>query len=459
MQPRIFTSDSKHVRRAILALALALVLIPWTAFAAPPAGVTETAFTNPDPENISAWASGSSIDGDRMAVTAWMRTINTMGVLIYERDAEGDWALVQAIPQPSVPELNSGSHFGRNLALDGDDLLVGGLFTNSVFFYRRAADGNWNLVTQHRDTSFSVENALGYGATGLALENGVAAVSLPISSNLPGVLGGVRIFVRTETGWDVARTYRELSAPFGQGAHMRVAVSEEGHVWLGAGGNHKGVLAFNHTAPTVWDGPYNFGQMGTGTPSVSVNDGLLAIAYEAASGPRVRVWPACITSVCSSEYNADFAVPNGVTYVGVGITRGAVAVGTGSGMTVYAFDGSSYVLAESWSGYVGFGHYGTRFEGDTLYVTTHTPSSTSPAAIYSYTFDADGDGLAVWKEIRLGTDANDADTDGDLFSDGAEVAAGSDPTNPGSIPTPAGVVTIAETDGMETPVADDLAPL
>ena len=48
--------------------------------------------------------------------------------------------------------------------------------------------------------------------------------------------------------------------------------------------------------------------------------------------------------------------------------------------------------------------------------------------------DADGDSISDWDEINVyGTDAYDADSDGDGFSDGGEIAAGTDPTDSGSV--------------------------
>ena len=49
--------------------------------------------------------------------------------------------------------------------------------------------------------------------------------------------------------------------------------------------------------------------------------------------------------------------------------------------------------------------------------------------------DFDGDGLIESIEQSLGTSPTSSDTDGDLFSDKTEVDNGSDPTDPGSMPT------------------------
>jgi hypothetical protein len=75
--------------------------------------------------------------------------------------------------------------------------------------------------------------------------------------------------------------------------------------------------------------------------------------------------------------------------------------------------------------------------------------------------DSDGDALTDGDEVnKYGSDPNDRDTDGDQYADGTEVAGRSDPTNPLSIPSPAGPVTVTtETGGTQIPVTDDLEPV
>lgn len=74
--------------------------------------------------------------------------------------------------------------------------------------------------------------------------------------------------------------------------------------------------------------------------------------------------------------------------------------------------------------------------------------------------DTDGDGVDDGEEVLLhGSDPLDPDTDGDLFSDGTEVAAGSDPTNPHSVPTPIGPVQTPGPRVLGSTPVDDQDPL
>jgi hypothetical protein len=63
------------------------------------------------------------------------------------------------------------------------------------------------------------------------------------------------------------------------------------------------------------------------------------------------------------------------------------------------------------------------------------PKDTDGDGAYDFAdTDSDGDAVSDWDEINIhGTDPYDADTDGDGFSDGGEIAAGTDPTDPGSV--------------------------
>lgn len=55
-----------------------------------------------------------------------------------------------------------------------------------------------------------------------------------------------------------------------------------------------------------------------------------------------------------------------------------------------------------------------------------------PSVTYSFTEDADRDGLTNAKELIYGSDPNNPDTDNDGYKDGAEVEHGFDPLVPGS---------------------------
>ena len=77
------------------------------------------------------------------------------------------------------------------------------------------------------------------------------------------------------------------------------------------------------------------------------------------------------------------------------------------------------------------------FDGEEAGVTSPEEEPRDTDADGDYDFadtDADGDSLPDWDEIHVhGTDAYDADSDGDGYSDGGEIAAGTDPSDPGSI--------------------------
>mgnify|MGYP001603166853 CR=1 FL=1 len=63
------------------------------------------------------------------------------------------------------------------------------------------------------------------------------------------------------------------------------------------------------------------------------------------------------------------------------------------------------------------------------------PQATTPPFEGDENGDADGDGLTNAREIELGTDPTDRDTDGDTFSDGEEVKNGYSPLGPGRLET------------------------
>jgi hypothetical protein len=75
--------------------------------------------------------------------------------------------------------------------------------------------------------------------------------------------------------------------------------------------------------------------------------------------------------------------------------------------------------------------------------TDPTASDTDGDGVPDAEEDPDEDGLTHGEEVdTYGTDPLDSDTDGDAYRDGTEVAEGSSPTNPASVPTLVGPLTV-----------------
>ncbi len=83
----------------------------------------------------------------------------------------------------------------------------------------------------------------------------------------------------------------------------------------------------------------------------------------------------------------------------------------------------------------------TENETATSTVATSTPEQTEAAATLSYSLgaDSDGDGLFDKEEILLGTSTSTPDSDGDSYSDGAEVLNKYDPAGPGKLTANPGI--------------------
>ena len=109
--------------------------------------------------------------------------------------------------------------------------------------------------------------------------------------------------------------------------------------------------------------------------------------------------------------------------------------GTIRGAGTYLSGTSATLTAIPDPGYLFTGWTGNASGTDNPLSLTMDENQTVGAVFSQDQRDLDADGLSNYQELVLhGTDPNDADTDGDGFNDGQEVAEGSDPADAGSVP-------------------------
>lgn len=133
-----------------------------------------------------------SVSGDYAVVGAPNDDGEIYGaVYVLEKNGSGTWSIVQKISNPSP--LDSGPiDFGRSVAIDGNYLIVGSLF--SAYLYERNANGEWILVNSYQPPRDDLLN-LGYGWS-VDLSGNQAMVAA--YSEEPG--GAIYILKRTSAG-------------------------------------------------------------------------------------------------------------------------------------------------------------------------------------------------------------------------------------------------------------------
>ena len=117
------------------------------------------------------------------------------------------------------------------------------------------------------------------------------------------------------------------------------------------------------------------------------------------------------------------------------LSPGITANGSITGDGTYLTGTSATLTAIPAPGYLFTGWSGDASGSDNPLAIVMDGNQTVGAVFGQDQRDPDGDGLSNYRELILhGTDPNDADSDGDGFNDGQEVAEGSDPNDAGSIP-------------------------
>lgn len=153
---------------------------------------TKTTELSPIGFTSSANQLGSAVefDGSRIAVgvSDGGFSFGAGAVCLYERASNGTWAHEQTLHCPtSISGFETGAaRFGEALALKGQDLVVGapeldylGVRRGAFFAYRRAANGEWQLVQFVPGVPTSSNTNFG---TALAVRGDTLVVSAPFSS-------------------------------------------------------------------------------------------------------------------------------------------------------------------------------------------------------------------------------------------------------------------------------------
>lgn len=168
--------------------------------------------------NADHFGRGLEVDGDRIAVGAPLYNpngTNSGSVYLFERHAGGPnaWGRVKRIDRPGVPSI-SPSEFGRDLDLDGDEVLVGDERTGRAHLFRRdvGGQGQWGAAKL-----FSVQPQFPYTdayALSVALDSGVALVGWMLASQTQATFA-VRVHERDLGGpgvWGLAQTLTPAGA-------------------------------------------------------------------------------------------------------------------------------------------------------------------------------------------------------------------------------------------------------
>lgn len=179
-----------------------------------------------------------SLSGDRLAIGAYQSDV----VLVYDL-VGSQWTLTATILDPSPTGgggLATGNWFGRTVALDGDDLIIGTAHSETVFAYHTSDGTTWAPA----GTITGVPQFGGVGGT-ISLQDGVLTAGSYIYANEPAwppdYVGSALTFVRSGPstwsqassvgtpeplaqwdifGWDVSASSTDMAVTSGKRVYM-----------------------------------------------------------------------------------------------------------------------------------------------------------------------------------------------------------------------------------------------
>jgi choice-of-anchor B domain-containing protein len=202
-----------------------------------------TRIAAPDSAQADGFGRTLATDGNTLLVTRTASLNDPGSVHVYQRGAGGGWTHVSMIPG-----ADSGSRFGRSLAVSGDLAFVGTTGADSsagaVRVYRRSGT-TWTLETTLRPDDPKAGNSFG-GPIALAGDLLVVGASAADSGT-----GAAYVFRRTGTTWkqDARLTY-PAAPPIAKGGRFGLSVLAAGNrIYVGAPGinqNIGAVVAFDH---------------------------------------------------------------------------------------------------------------------------------------------------------------------------------------------------------------------
>lgn len=345
-----------------------------------------------DPGPSEEFGTSVALDGDRLLVGEDHDDDRSGAAWVFHQASNGSW--IQEIRLTSSDGA-SWDLFGHEVALEGSRAVVAAPWHD-------AAGNDTGAVYTFRPVngSWTEESKLvpsdanpedGFG-NALALDDGTLVVGAPHGDEPSEGVGRAYIYVNTSHDWEL-----ESSIAGEKGDHVGRSVDVHGSTVLL--GTEAGVaLQYVRDASGAWH-----------------REGVLG------------------SPDAASTFGQPLRIRSGVAFLGDAFRD---HVGPNSGVTyVYLPDQAN----------------GTDADQDGLSDEEEATWGTDP-----HDRDTDGDGLEDGAEAHThGTDPLDPDTDGDLHEDGEEVEAGSDPTNPTSVPTPTGSVTVTNhTRGEELPTPD-----
>ncbi len=483
--------------------------------------VHEAKLTAPDAsgqQDRFGWSVG--IHNGRIAVGAPYFDDSGRGgaVYVFAWDSFGeDWGLEQRLTAASGEPRD---RFGRAVALHGDTLIVGvqcddeqATNAGAAHVYQRGADG-WSLQQVLYASDPDAYAEFGWS---VALDDGRAVVGAHRADATGHESGAAYVF--KPAGPDRAWTQVAMLAGAGTGDRFGESVAVYGgralvgaHLNDAAGDDAGAAYLYQENEAGEWTLEQQFlpasGRDQWSGHAVALGDGLLVVGAPHADAGAPDTGQATVYVHDGSTWRQravlQAPVPGEGHAFGHSVAISGTLVAVGAAFDDHAGDesGSAYrfLPAEDDDGVPGW-----------LDVCPDTPDPLQEDLDGDFIGDAcdpdvDGDGLDDVDERARGTDARepdtdqdglldgdevyrfrsdpldqdtdddtlldgaevyvhrsdprDRDTDGDLFSDPTEVAAGSDPRNPLSVPVPGGAATVHSWGrGKEVPWLDELEPV